>query len=214
MEIVYHDSLPSTHRFLEAGIRDGSLSAPLAIIADKQTEGIGSRGSAWQGGEGNLFLSFCFAKNSLPSDLPLASISLYYAWLMKSVLKDFGSKVWLKWPNDFYLRDKKVGGAITTVISDKVILVSLGINIMSAAKEFETIDIKVEKSELIEKYFLKLKEVIFWKDIFSQYQIEFEKSKRFFYTDKSTKKKMPLSKAVLLEDGAIMIDNKRIYSLR
>ena len=214
LEIYYHDSLPSTHRFLEEGLRTKKLTPPLAIIANSQTEGIGSRGNAWTGLEGNLFLSFCLSKEALPSDLPLASTSIYFSFIMIEVFKELGSKTWLKWPNDFYLGDKKLGGTITTVISDKFILCSMGINLKNAPKDFEIIDINIEKHLLIEKYFLKLKQVIFWKDVFRQYEIEFEKSRCFFYTDRASGKKISLKNATLLEDGSIMIENKRIYSLR
>jgi BirA family biotin operon repressor/biotin-[acetyl-CoA-carboxylase] ligase len=150
----------------------------------------------------------------LPDDLPLASASIYFSFIMMATLKALGSKVWLKWPNDFYIDSKKIGGTITGVISGDIILCSMGINLKNAPKEFEIIDINIKKDVLIEKYFLKLKQVIFWKDIFSQYQIEFEKSRHFFYTDTKQKKRMPLSEAILLEDGSIMIENQRIYSLR
>ena len=187
---------------------------PLAIVAKRQTEGIGSRGNVWQGLEGNLFLSFSLHKSSLPSDLPEASISIYFSSIMIEVLRELGSKVWLKWPNDFYLKEKKIGGTITSVISGKFVLCSMGINLKNAPENFEIIDINIEKKVLIEKYFLKLKQVIFWKDIFSQYEIEFEKSRSFSYTDSISGEKVSLQKAVLLKDGSIMIENRRIYSLR
>ncbi len=214
LEIVYHDSLPSTHRYLEEGIRTKSLTPPLAIIANSQPQGVGSRGNAWQGLQGNLFLSFSLSVDDLPKDLPQASTSIYFSSIMIEVLRELGSHVWLKWPNDFYIREKKIGGTITSLISDKFVLCSMGINLKNAPENFEIIDINIEKNVLIEKYFLKLKQVIFWKDVFRQYQIEFEKSRSFFYTDNTSGKKVSLQDALLLEDGSIMIENRRIYSLR
>ena len=214
MEIHYHDSLPSTHKALEQGLRSKKFSPPLALVAEIQTAGIGSRGNVWQGEKGNLYLSFCLFKDDLPDDLPLASISLYFSSIMIGLLKELGSEVWLKWPNDFYIDDKKIGGTISSVISDEFVLCSMGINLKYAPKEFKIIDINIEKNVLIKKYFLKLKQVIFWKDIFSQYQIEFEKSRYFFYTDRTSGKKVSLRDALLLEDGSIMIENKKVYSLR
>ena len=214
MEIVYHDSLPSTHQYLKEALEKQKLKAPLAIVAKKQTDGVGSRGNRWEGAEGNLYLSFCIHKESLPDDLPLASSSIYFSAIMKEILKSEGSKVWLKWPNDFYLSDKKVGGTITALISQNILLCSMGLNLKSAPKEFETIDINIEKNRLLEMYFLKLKQVISWKEIFSQYQIEFEKSRSFFYTDREKSEKVSLQEASLLEDGSIMIAQQRIYSLR
>ena len=214
MEIYYHDSLPSTHKRLEAGLRSKEIFPPTALVADMQTAGVGSRGNIWKGEKGNLYLSFSLYKESLPKDLPLASTSIYFSYIMSDLLKSLGSKVWLKWPNDFYIDDKKIGGTITTVISDEYILCSMGINLKYAPSEFKILDINIEKKTLIEEYFLKLKQVIFWKDVFSQYEVEFKKSRCFFYTDSTSGKKVSLKDAHLLEDGSIMIENKKVYSLR
>jgi len=40
------------------------------------------------GGEGNLFLSFVVDMNSLPSDLPIASASIYFSYIIKEVYLD------------------------------------------------------------------------------------------------------------------------------
>jgi BirA family biotin operon repressor/biotin-[acetyl-CoA-carboxylase] ligase len=214
LEIIYHDSIPSTHRALEEALRGGLCKPPIAYVAHRQSAGVGSRGNRWQEGEGNLYLSFALKRDTLPDDLPLASTSIYFSFIMIDLLKTMGSSVWLKWPNDFYIGEKKVGGTITTSISGEILLVSMGINLKNAPKNFQIIDIDIEKDLLIKKYFLKLKQVILWKDIFRQYQIEFEKSRHFFYTDRERQSKVPLREATLLEDGSIMIENRRIYSLR
>ena len=101
--IHWFDTLPSTHNYLIASLREGTLFAPCAIGATIQTHGVGSRGNSWLGETGNLFFSFCVEEKQLPQDLPLASVSIYFSALMKEVLEDQGSNVWLKWPNDFYL---------------------------------------------------------------------------------------------------------------
>ncbi len=214
MEISYHDSLPSTHHYLEEQLREKTLFPPIAIVAREQYAGVGSRGNNWEGLDGNLFLSFSLYKNTLPCDLPLASTSIYFSFIMIEMLKEMGSAVWLKWPNDFYLKDKKIGGTITRVIGDEIILCSMGLNLKKAPENFEIIDINIEKKELLENYFLKLKQVPTWKHVFRQYEVEFEKSRHFFYTDLKHQKKVPLSKATLLDDGSIMIEQRRIYSLR
>ncbi len=82
---------------------------------------MGSRENSWQSSSGNLHLSFCIKEGDLPSDLPLASVSIYFAYLLKEILQEKGSRIWLKWPNDLYLDDKKVGGVISTKISDFIV---------------------------------------------------------------------------------------------
>lgn len=56
---------------------------------------------------GNLFFSFVLKRNDLPSDLQIQSASIYFSYILKEVLALEGSKIWLKWPNDFYIDNKK-----------------------------------------------------------------------------------------------------------
>lgn len=212
MEIVYLKNIDSTHKFLLKNLFEKKLFAPIAVVAEEQNSGIGTKDREWIGYKGNLFLSFCIEKKDLPKDLPLGSISIYYAYILKEILCERGSKLWLKWPNDFYLDDKKIGGVLTTVRGENIIC-SVGLNLKKSPTNFQVIDINIEKDELIELYFLKQKQVIFWKYIFSHYKIEFEKSRAYKTTAKDGEK-VSLESAELLNDGSIMIDNKRVHSLR
>ena len=214
MEIRYLDEIDSTHLYLTEAIRKGKVKPPLAICADRQTGGIGSRGDRWIGMEGNLFLSFCVDAASLPSDLPRQSMSIWFSWLLKEVLAEEGSKIWLKWPNDFYLGDQKAGGTITAVLRDNIVVCSIGLNLKKAPENFAVVDVQIPRERLLERYFLKLKQDIFWKDIFRKYKVEFLQSTRFPYFDKVTQKRLHLKDAVLQEDGSILIENRRVYSLR
>ncbi len=214
MEILSFESIDSTHLYLIDAIRKRELTPPIAVIANFQSEGVGSRGDRWIGVDGNLFLSFAIKRGVLPNDISINSLSIYFASLMKLVLKEFGSSVWLKWPNDFYIKEKKVGGVITSLIGGDTLLVSIGLNLKNAPENFEIIDVNVDKNELLEKLFLKVKSNILWKNVFRDYKIEFEKSKAYFFRDKVTQKVYSLRDARLQDDGSIEIEGKRIYSLR
>ena len=214
MEIVYLKNSPSTHVELIEKIQTGELKAPIALVAEVQTAGVGSRENSWIGGEGNLFLSFAIKLDTLPSDLPKASMSIYFSYLLKEVLAEFGSKVFLKWPNDFYIENKKIGGTITKILKDDILVCSIGLNLKNAPENFETIDINIDKNILIKNFFLKLKQVVFWKKIFSKYQVEFKQSRCFLYYDDISKKKVSLESAKLQEDGSILLNDRKVYSLR
>ncbi len=214
MEILYLDEIDSTHLYLINQIKDKKVTPPFAVCAKRQLNGIGSRGNSWHSGEGNLFLSFCVRKDGLDPKLPLQSISIYFSYILKELLNKSGSKVWLKWPNDFYIGDKKAGGTITSVLKDNIIICSIGLNLKSAPKDYAALDIKTDKDILLKSYFLKLKEDIFWKDIFRKYKVEFLQSTKYSYYDKSVQKKLSLEGASLQKDGSIILNKKRIYSLR
>lgn len=214
LEIIYLKETTSTHKRLIEGIQSGTYKAPLVLNAEVQTSGVGSRDNSWQGGDGNLFLSFCLEVDNLPADLPKNSMSIYFSYLMKETLSEFGSNLFLKWPNDFYLGDKKIGGTITKVLKDDIVVCSMGINLKNAPKDFEIIDINIDKVLLIESFFLKLKEDILWKKVFRKYRVEFRQSQRFLYYDEVQKKKVSLKDAKLLADGSIELNGREVYSLR
>ncbi|MBU1669033.1 biotin--[acetyl-CoA-carboxylase] ligase [bacterium] len=211
MDIHYFDELESTQTYLLEALKSKKLSEPVTIVAKKQTNGVGSRDNKWEGGEGNLFFSFAFSLDDLPDDLTLNSASIYFSYIMKRILKEYNSNVWLKWPNDLYRNQSKIGGTITKKI-DNILVCGMGINLQKNKNGFEALNLNIEPIFLLERYLLQLKKSLTWKQIFSEYRIEFERSRGFFaHIDGEYK---PLKNATLLEDGSLIIDNKRVYSLR
>ncbi|MCH5336975.1 MAG: biotin--[acetyl-CoA-carboxylase] ligase [Campylobacter sp.] len=211
MEIVCVESLASTHLFLCEKIRKDEIKENFAIYALKQTNGVGSRENTWQSKEGNLHLSFCIKQEDLAQDLPLASASIYFAYLLKELLESKGSQLWLKWPNDLYIKDLKVGGVISAKIKN-FIIGGIGLNLKFAPKNAALLDINITLKDLVEEFVKILEQKILWKDIFSKYMIEFEKSRKFSVHYEG--KEFLLEDAFLYEDGSILLDNKRVYSLR
>jgi len=214
LEILYFDNLNSTHLFLVDAIKNSKVKAPIAVVANSQSGGVGSGKNSWISLDGNLFLSFGVKISDLSDDLPLNSASIYFAFILKEYLNELGSKVWIKWPNDFYISDKKVGGLITKFINDEVLICSIGLNIKSSPKEFAKLDIELDRDSLIDNYLSKLDKKISWKYIFSKFEIEFNRSKDYFYMDSKLKKRVSISGAILQEDGSIIVDNRKVYSLR
>lgn len=209
--IHWHKQCPSTHTYVVEGLKNGTLCAPVALGTDEQTEGIGSRGNEWIGLKGNLFFTWCVEEKQLPHDLPLASISIYFSVLMKAVLEAEGSKVWLKWPNDFYINEAKIGGVITTKVGS-CLIGSIGLNLAFAPHGFGILDIRIEPQMLASYFIEELEKKSLWKDAFSKYKLEFYKNRNatFHMGDKV----VSLQDAVLCDDGSIELENKKVYSLR
>ena len=180
-------------------------------MADIQTDGIGSRENTWVSKEGNLFLSFALELSDLPSDLKLESASIYFSYLLKETLASFGSKVFLKWPNDLYLEDKKIAGMITNIVGD-ILVCGVGLNIVDDAEMFASLDIRLSRNALLEKYFANIEKKILWKQVFSKYKLEFQTNQKVFTHINGVKR--DLSQALLEDDGSLIINGERIYSLR
>ena len=209
MEIVYFDSIDSTQKRLIADIKVGRVQAPVAYFTNHQTSGVGSRDNHWIGKRGNFFLSFAY--KDFPADLPRASIAIYGAYLLKEVLASYGSQVWIKWPNDFYLNKRKIGGCITNKIRD-IYICGIGLNTRYAPRGFGKLDIEVDDMKLLKDYFDLLAQGITWKEIFRKYVIEFQRSKEFHVH--IGQRVLSLRDATLAEDGAILCEGERIYTLR
>ena len=211
MKIIKFKELNSTHSYLKEYILNNGYKEPLCIVTDYQTDGIGSRGNSWSGKKGNLFFSFVIKKDSLPKDLPLQSISIYVSYLLKKELSALGSKLWLKWPNDFYIDDKKIGGTITTV-SKELIFCGIGLNLLSVNDIYGKLDIQIDINNTLKSYFDLLEEKNLWKQIFSDFKIDFQHSKKF-HTNIDNQK-VSLENAILNEDGSIQVNEKKVFSLR
>lgn len=192
-------------------IEKGELTAPVAVIAVEQSGGIGSRENSWSGGEGNFFASFAVELKQLPEDLFLGSASIYFSYIMKKVLVEQGDKVWLKWPNDLYMGSQKIGGVITQKIKNTLVF-GIGINLTNAQNGFHALHSATSAPSLLKMYLEALEKFPKWKEIFSEYQIEFERSRGFSVHIENYQKS--LQDALLCEDGSLLIEGKRVYSLR
>lgn len=211
LDLIYLESVDSTHSYLKNHLLNNPQTKNICFYTYNQTNGIGSRDNQWIGKKGNLFFSFAIKKADLPKDIPIQSSSIYFSYLLKYCLKQKGSNVWLKWPNDFYIEDKKIGGTITHLSSEWLVC-GIGLNLLKINDDYGNLDIQLDPKKCLENYFIFIKEKKSWKDIFSLYKIEFHKSKSFKTTIQGEKK--ALQNAQLLEDGSIMLNNKKVYSSR
>ncbi|MBN2768759.1 MAG: biotin--[acetyl-CoA-carboxylase] ligase [Campylobacterales bacterium] len=212
MEILSFDSLESTQNYLIDAVTKGELKPPIAVIAKEQSSGVGSRDNEWIGVVGNLFFSFALALETLPKDLKIESASLYFSFIMKELLSRYRDDIYMKWPNDIYIHNQKIGGTITKKI-EKNLICGIGINIIKSPNStYGCLEVAIDPLNILQEYIKELKKMPSWKQIFIKYQIEFEKYKNSYVHINNYQKS--LSSAQLCEDGSIIINKKRMYSLR
>lgn len=211
MEILCFNTLPSTQKYLVDQLEKGKVQAPIAVICSEQSSGLGSRDNSWSGGEGNFFASIALDLDMLPEDLPLGSASIYFSFIMKQTLDALGENIWLKWPNDFYLNDDKVGGTITKKVNNTLVC-GIGINLKKSQNGYRALQCDISAQKLLRNYILALEKFPKWKQIFREYEIEFELSREFSVHIENDKKS--LSDAILCEDGSLIIEGERVFSLR
>lgn len=209
MEIRIFDELPSTQLYLREQLELGTYKSPICVVAKRQSSGIGSRGNAWEQVKDALMFSFSMQRSCLPQDLPIQSASIFFGFIFKETLVSMGFDVWLKWPNDIYLGDKKIGGVLVNIYKEEVIC-GIGLNI--DAEGFASLQQNIDKMGLLQKFFEKIKNTLVWKDIFSKYQLEFYKNLGFGFHHQG--RIVDLKDAKLCLDGAIELDGEKIYSFR
>lgn len=211
MEIRYFNTLPSTQKYLLEQLEEGKIQVPVAVISSEQSSGLGSRDNSWSGGEGNFFASIAVDLDMLPQDLPLGSASIYFSFIMKQTLEALGENIWLKWPNDFYLNDEKVGGTITRKVNNTLVC-GIGINLKNSQNGYRALQCDISPEILLKNYLFALEKFPKWKQVFSEYEIEFRLSRKFSVHIENYKKS--LADATLCEDGSLIIEGKRVFSLR
>jgi len=211
LEIQLFKTLPSTQTYLVDAIQANTVSAPIAVLALEQYSGVGSRENEWSGGKGNFFASLAIPVSDLPEDLALNSASIYFSFIMKQTLLELGENIWLKWPNDFYINEHKVGGCITKKVNDTLVC-GIGINLKKSQNGYTALQSDISPKLLLDKYLERVEMFPKWKQVFSEYEIEFELSRKFSVHIENYKKS--LFNASLQEDGSLIIEGKRVYSLR
>ncbi|EMH18726.1 biotin--[acetyl-CoA-carboxylase] ligase [Helicobacter pylori] len=198
------ESLPSTQTYLLEKLKSNELKAPVLVLAKNQSAGIGSRGNIWEGVESALTFSLALNASDLPKDLPMQASALYLGFLLKEVLKELGSQTWLKWPNDLYLGDQKIGGVLVNIYKGMRVC---GIGVNRVSKKWACLDIGISDDLIIEGFLKKIEENLFWGEVLSKYALEFHRSNSFnFHNDWG--EAVSLKDAELLEDGRVCIKGK------
>ena len=107
----------------------------LAILADEQTNGRGTSGRVWIGLPGNFYFTVCVPMERVPVTITLLPLQIG-SMVAECVSRLVPSKtVYVKWPNDVLLEDRKVAGVlIESHLVDGTIwlLVGIGINLVRA----------------------------------------------------------------------------------
>ena len=144
-------SLPSTSDLCVQLARGGEPEG-LAVLAERQTAGRGSRGRTWESLPGALCLSVLLR----PRDPPAASghWALLAALALHGALAPFApdGALSLKWPNDVLIAGGKLGGilldAATGPLSLEWLVIGFGANLSSAPDGASALDAGPESGQI------------------------------------------------------------------
>ncbi|MDZ7830556.1 MAG: biotin--[acetyl-CoA-carboxylase] ligase [Desulfobacterales bacterium] len=107
----------------------GYMEAWDSVVAVSQAAGRGQRHRNWTSPPGNLYAAWRWpGPDSLSTPGWEGLLSLLAGYLLAETLIAKGLSVWIKWPNDLLVKDRKVGGILLEQKHGQT-MVGIGINI-------------------------------------------------------------------------------------
>ena len=134
----YHDEIASTN--IEAkSIADAGAPEGTVVIAECQTAGRGRLGRRWVSPAGKGLLFSVLLRPSLPMGEAHLLTLVAATAAAQAIETQTGVSPDIKWPNDLFIGDKKVGGILTEVAGeqDEVdwVIVGIGLNVNTEYSE-------------------------------------------------------------------------------
>ena len=132
--LVFLPSCHSTNDIASEIIQNKEFIDGTVILTDHQTAGKGQRGNVWESAPGDNLLMSIILKTSFVKIERQFDLSVAVAVSVFEALKACGvSNLSIKWPNDIYINQKKMGGILieNSILGQKMgnSIIGIGINI-------------------------------------------------------------------------------------
>lgn len=132
LRLIVLDEVGSTNAWFRA--RRHTLESDTLVVARHQTAGVGQRGNVWVSLPGDLTMSIYLRHVRLPH---LFALSQLVSVALVQWLQAHGVKAQIKWPNDIFVRRRKIAGIlIETFLSaphTAAAIVGIGLNMAPRA---------------------------------------------------------------------------------
>lgn len=137
-DFYFFEEIDSTNNFCKILAKE-DFSNPTVVLSDTQSCGRGTKGRSWTSPKNSgLWFSILLTPNFSPDFLgiiPLLTASTIYESLL-----EFGVKSTIKWPNDIFIKDKKICGILTesNLSNNKIeyLIIGIGINVNLSLNDF------------------------------------------------------------------------------
>ncbi len=138
-ELLYISKTTSTNDYLKKLSKEKDLPSGFVVYTDFQTKGKGQIGNGWKSEKGKNLLFSCYVK---PSNLHIKDyfvITEIVTISIKEILEQYVDNISIKWPNDIYWKNKKIGGILieNSLYKDKIISTVIGIGLNINQKVFD-----------------------------------------------------------------------------
>lgn len=139
--LIKLSAVDSTNNFLKSLVSNSEpLPEGTVIMADDQYAGRGQQNNTWKAEPGK---NLTFSVLLKPTFLPLSQqflLNMAVSIAINNALSTFlGEELNIKWPNDIYFRDQKIGGVLieNTIIGNDIKTAIIGIGINVNQQDFE-----------------------------------------------------------------------------
>ncbi len=166
---IFFEEIHSTNTYA----KEKNFPHGTVILAENQTAGKGRKGRKWisQKGKG-LYFSIVLREGINLNNFLIFSL-LFPLAVRDAIKKYVSSEIFLKWPNDLYINEKKFAGFLieSEIEGNEVIklIVGIGININNTEESFKNLDRPATS------LFLEEKRTLDRKKIFSDILLSIEK---------------------------------------
>lgn len=151
-DCIWFESTGSTNDDVKECIKKNGCLTNIIRVADFQTKGRGTHGRTWDNGRLALLMSVGVRLNTEIKNIP--GITLVIGAAVVNLLRKTGENVFLKWPNDIYLKGKKLGGILTEVVKQEgdsvYLVVGIGLNIIASNAQHASLEINKSTIDIIE----------------------------------------------------------------
>jgi len=161
----------STNNYTAKLINERKVEFGQVILADEQTEGRGQRDAVWVSEVGkNLLFSVYVSLDNLSVTNQL-TLMQYTAISVCIALNDLGLNAQIKWPNDLYVQNKKIGGILieNQLVGSQIVssIIGIGLNVnqlkfenFNATSLIEQLGIEQNRMDVLEKVLNKLNDFL------------------------------------------------------
>ncbi len=166
MEILEFEKIDSTQKKAIELIKKKKFKPWTVILAKEQTAGIGRKGNFWYAPKGGLYFSVILPQTKIEDVEILTNLAAFL--VAKIIFKKFGQKPFIKFPNDVYLRNKKVCGILTqNIVFGKKIISVMGIGVNTNIEKFPP-NLKRKATSLFLEFKKKIQNKKLLKEILQQ----------------------------------------------
>lgn len=205
--VIFKNVIGSTNVFLKNLAQQGYPEG-MVVIADEQSAGLGRLGRKWFSKEGkNLLFSVLLRPGLLPNQIFVLTMIFALAGI-DAVQQMTGLDAMIKWPNDIYIGDKKLGGILTEFAVQKglvqhvVLGMGLNVNWNPTTEQkllYPTSSIFSETQQAVSREHLLAKILKILEKLYHEAMEDINPAERFYkkWNDKSA----ILGKSVVIETG-------------